>query len=93
LSIQSNEVSKKMSKKDWSELIYTLQPKPEKPPIGPNPQPFCTYKSPNGMRFGFQDPTGWKGSETDPWTLTKKEKGCEIESPYLWKFDVGTSSP
>lgn len=47
----------------------------------------CTY-SIGGKVFAFMDPTGWSGDEIDPYNKTKIEGGCEMESPYLWKYMV-----
>jgi len=82
----------KMSKNDWKELLYHAAPNADETLNKAK----CTYTAPNGTRYSFQDPTGWyPTTETDPWSLapkkdnTDKSEGCSVESPYLWKFDVG----
>lgn len=40
--------------------------------------------------FSFQNPSGWAGGGDDPWSLPKADGGCDVSSPYLWKYDVGT---
>ena len=77
----------RMGKKDWEQLLFQVQPQET-----PRFKPFCSYTAPNGMRFSFQDPSGWKGTDTDPWTYDKNNGGCAIESPYFWKFEIDSSS-
>lgn len=82
--ISAETVNAKMKKKDWEDLLFTV-----KPSSTPTFSPFCTYKAPNGTSLAFVDPSSWKGDDTDPWSLAKKQGGCGITSDYLWKFDVG----
>lgn len=88
LEMRKGYIASRMSKNDWNDLLY--QARSEQTPI-PRYRPYCTYKAPNGQRFNFQDPSGWKGSDTDPWSMPTSEGGCGVESPYLWKFDVSPS--
>jgi murein DD-endopeptidase MepM/ murein hydrolase activator NlpD len=83
LNASPSSVAKSMTKVDWHALLFTIRPSQ----IG-GFRAFCSYRAPNGQRFSFQDPSGWKGENPDPWTLERPD-GCEVESPYLWKFDVG----
>lgn len=83
----SNSVAKRMSKADWKELLYRI-----KPNQSPSYKPACTYTAPNGVTFAFRDPLGWKGSDIDPWSNSKRDGGCGTTSPYLWKFEVDTAS-
>lgn len=75
-----------MRKSDWQGLLYNIRPS-----AAPPYPPACTYSAPNGIQFSFQDPSGWRGSDKDPWSIPRKKGGCGINSPYLWKFDVGIS--
>lgn len=79
-----NSVTKRMSRKDWKELLYKI-----KPDQSPRYRPACTYTAPNGIAFAFRDPSGWKGNDIDPWGKPKIKGGCGITSPYLWRFEVG----
>jgi len=76
--------SHKMSKKDWEDLLFQIKPFKEEARY----TPFCTYKAPNGMRFSFQDPSGWNSLDEDPWSLSKVDGGCSLTSPYLWKYNI-----
>ncbi|MBI3443286.1 M23 family metallopeptidase [Candidatus Woesebacteria bacterium] len=75
-----------MGKKDWQGLLSTITSTDALPY-----QPACTYSAPNGTQFYFSDPSGWKGTGPDPWTQPKNKGGCGVSSPYLWKYDIGTS--
>lgn len=94
--VSSFNVSK-MTRGDWKELLYQARPYQTPTPLVPiipnipTYRPSCTYRAPNGQRFNFQDPSGWKGADADPWSKPTSEGGCDADSPYLWKFDVGTS--
>lgn len=81
---------KKMTKSDWQELLYQVQPAAENPLAGK--KSVCTYNAPNGKKFAFQDPTGWKGIDSDTWNFSTSSGGCGIDSPYLWKSEVGLSA-
>lgn len=84
--ISSTLARRGMSRRDWQELIYAI-----KPFASPKYRPTCSYIAPNGLSFNFQDPSGWSGDDMDPWNKARSDNGCGINSPYLWKFDVGTS--
>lgn len=84
-SLSTQAVKSLMTKTDWKGLLFEI-----KQTTTPRFKPFCTYKAPNGQKFFFQDPSGWKESDKDPWSKSKDKGGCGIISPYLWKFDVGT---
>ena len=75
-----------MKKSDWQGLLYNIRPSTT--PLYP---PVCTYSAPNGIQFSFHDPSGWRGPDKDPLSIPRKKGGCGINSPYLWKFDVGAS--
>lgn len=76
--------SNKMSKKDWGELLYTA-----KPTQAPRYPAFCSYRAPNNQRFAFQDTSGWSLNDVpDPWSLPRNEGGCNIISPYLWRYSI-----
>lgn len=76
----------RMTTLDWHGLILSIRPFAL--PIYP---PACTYRAPNGIRFSFLDPSGWRGTDKDPWSLPRSKGGCGINSPYLWKYDIGVS--
>ncbi|MEK7112013.1 MAG: hypothetical protein AAB875_01685, partial [Patescibacteria group bacterium] len=86
IGISSTRARIGMSRRDWQELIYAI-----KPYASPKYRPTCSYIAPNGLSFNFQDPSGWSGDDIDPWNRARSDNGCGINSPYLWKFDVGTS--
>lgn len=70
----------------WKNLLYQMQPTAQKTP---SYRPTCSYFLPDGTKLKFVDPTGWRGSITDPWSIQSDGYGCGITSNYLWKFDVG----
>lgn len=74
-----------MAKKDWQGLLDNIKPTDAAVYL-----PSCTYSAPNGTKFYFQDPSGWRGTGPDPWGQPKNKDGCGINSPYLWKYDIGT---
>ncbi len=83
--IKNTILSMIMSKKDWAGLLSQMS-------SDSNPfQAFCTYQAPNNSSFSFVDPSGWRGSDKDPWSLPLKKGGCGINSHYLWKFDIGST--
>jgi murein DD-endopeptidase MepM/ murein hydrolase activator NlpD len=82
----SSTLARIMTRKDWQTTLYQVNPKQTQ-----RYRPFCTYRSPNGAVLSFQDPSGWGGNGTDPWSLLKKDGGCGIISSYLWKYSVGTT--
>lgn len=73
-----------MTKKNWQGLLNNI-----KSTDATVYQPACTYSAPNGARFYFQDPSGWRGAGPDPWGQPKNKGGCGVSSPYLWKYDIG----
>lgn len=78
--------SLRMTRHDWKELLYQIRPAG-----APRYKPFCAYKAPNGTSFTFQDPSGWVGTGTDPWSMNSTDGGCGTSSPYLWKYQIGTN--
>lgn len=76
----------RMTRNDWQGLLFNIRPS-----SFPTYPPACTYLAPNGVQFSFQDPSGWAGEDKDPWSIPRKKGGCGINSPYLWKYDIGTS--
>jgi len=75
----------KLKKSDWEALLLKIKPDNSTPKF----KPFCKYLAPNGQAFSFIDPTGWKGTDTDPWSLSTKNDGCGVPTQYLWKYEVG----
>ena len=101
LRIQQNteESVPETTPEEWSQFIRSL-PSPDGDVQTDQrlntlfePQPYCSYLAPDGKRYAFIDPSGWKGDGQDPWTQREDgegaEKGCGAASDYLWKFDVG----
>ena len=101
LHIQQNteESVPETTPEEWSQFIRSL-PSPDGDVQTDQrlntlfePQPYCSYLAPDGKRYAFIDPSGWKGDGQDPWTQREDgegaEKGCGAASDYLWKFDVG----
>jgi murein DD-endopeptidase MepM/ murein hydrolase activator NlpD len=74
-----------MTKKDWEHLVYQMKPNNSDETKYKSQ---CTYTAPNGLKFTFQDPTGWTGTSLDPWSLSSQEGGCGVSSPYLWKHQI-----
>ena len=103
LNIISPSLSKRMSKNDWKTLLAELPDEDavqekklqDKDQAISSGKAYCTYNAPNGTKFSFIDPSGWKSEETDPWSLPvdfkKKQSGCGLISPYLWRHEIGTS--
>ena len=88
----TSSLKAKMTKSDWKELLAQIAPNADETLNKAK----CNYIAPNGVRYTFQDPTSWYPTgEVDPWSLAPnkdKADGCSVQSPYLWKFDVGTTS-
>ncbi len=71
-----------MKWKDWEGILKEVSNAKNKF------QAYCTYRSPNGVSFAFQDPSGWLGVSKDPWSLPRPKEGCGVHSPYLWKYSI-----
>lgn len=80
----TSETAALMKNKDWKNILFQLA-SDNKPP---KYRSYCTYKAPNGISFAFLDPSGWSGTGKDPWSLTRKQGGCGINSPYIWKYSI-----
>jgi murein DD-endopeptidase MepM/ murein hydrolase activator NlpD len=83
----TNSISLKLKKSDWQTLLSNIKSDSKTTKY----KPFCKYLAPNGQAFSFIDPTGWKGSDTDPWSNTTKNGGCGVPTQYFWKYEIGSS--
>ncbi len=78
---------KTMQRSDWQALTSQLSAN-KSLNVTKGKKSTCTYTAPNGLKFAMIDPNGWNSEETDPWSLSAEDGGCEIESPYLWKYQA-----
>ena len=79
----------KMKKSDWKALIDNIADNSAKSSkLLSAKKSYCTYTAPNGSTFAFFDPSGWSGESTDPFSLSKEDGGCGIESTLLWKYSL-----